>query len=185
MTKILIPDSKIEAIKQQAALVQKESAGLTVTSMEACQAAAHFLTKVIAETRPIEEMEAIFVKPQELALKDAKNRLKTLAEPYEAVADQVRDAMNKYLKEYYEEFKRLAAESKEPLEWPEFSVQTENGLVFVKEIAEVEVEDISKVPAKYLTMAVDMKLVKEALSHGVERIPGIKIGKKPNISVRQ
>ena len=185
MTKIIIPDSKVNAVKEDSALVIKEAGELSVGSWQECEQAAFFLTKVVTRTKRIEELYDAFVKPFENALKDSKNMLKSLGQPYEKVEEAVRETMKTFLSDYYEEFEKRAAKSKEPLERPEFKIQTPGGLVFVTERMSYEVVDLDKVPKEYLETVVNGKKINEAIGNGETEIPGLKIARKPTISVRQ
>lgn len=184
MDKILIPDSKAQAIEKDAALVVKEGEALAVNSYAACEEAAHFLAKVRSRPKRIEEIYDVFVKPFENALKDAKNKLKMLSAPYEDIADRVKQAMEIYLVDYLEKVRAEAANSKEPIEDPQFSIRTENGLVFMTERLDYDIEDMDKVPKEFLVTTVDSKKVRQAISDGVREIPGLKIQKYPIISLR-
>lgn len=183
MTKVIIPESKVDAVKQDAMLIIKESQGVSVTSLEQCVQAAHFFTKVVSRERRIEEIYDTFVKPFEVALKEAKAKMKMMSEPYEQVAEKMRGAMNAFLQGYYEEENKLAEQSKEPIERTEFSVRTENGLVYVTERLDYDIEDMSKVPAEYLVTTVDPKKIKEAMANG-EEVAGIRFYRKPVIATR-
>lgn len=183
--KIIIPDSKAKVIKDDAALIQKESVGLTVSNWTECENAAFFLAKVVARTKRIEEIYDVFVKPFESALKDAKNVLKSLNVPFENVEADVRDIMGGFLTAYYDDLEAKAAKSKDPIAKPEFKIQTPNGLVYVTERWGFDVEDESKVPEEYLTTVVDSKKVNEAIRNGERAIPGLKIGQKCSVAFRQ
>ena len=185
MDKILIPDSKAREIEKDTALLLKEQGALTIDNIGQCAEAAHFFAKVRARPKRIDEIYDAFVKPFENALKDAKNKLKMLSDPYEKVAVQVKEAMESYLIDYMEELTKLAAKSKEPIEDLDFSVRTENGLVYMSERWDYDVEDITKVPSEFLTTTVNSKKVREAIADGEREIAGLTIQKIPSIGLRQ
>ena len=182
MNTILIPESKVAAIKEDLDMILKEGEKLTITDVESYKTAVGFLAKVTKRISRFADMRDWLLKPLKNDLKDAENKFKMMEEPYIQAAEPLREEANKFVDEYMVKFMERAEKEDSPLEIPDLSVRTEAGLAYVTSHEDVEIDDPSKVPPEY--MMVNMTKVRAAIKSGERDIPGVKLRKKYSIGLR-
>lgn len=183
MSKELIIQEKLIPIFEQVDI-------LVIASPKAVEKATEMLSQINLRLDEIETERTKVTEPLNKALKAENGRWKPIREKLEAARDSLRKGMTAYQTEQkrlaqIEEEKiiarvkegkgNLTAETAvakiEKIDKPEESVSTNSGSVKFRTVEKFELEDISKVPARYLL--INETEVRIAMKDGL-KLPGIR-----------
>lgn len=192
------PESKLDAIKKEVAVVTKSADKFLKVTSEATRAeASEFTVAVKRRITRIEELRVQFVKPLNDHVKNINAMFKAQSQPLEVIYDRVDSAIRNYSREQImaarAEEERLAKlrekknerreEAGKPIdltplpvvEVPSNVVAVDGGKVVTKMVWKYRVVDINKVPREMLRCEIKHAEVMKAIALGSRAIDGLEL----------